>query len=344
MSELAEDLSKVKKSKASSRIKLSDCVKVRKEEEIEGKFTSVIGEYYVPSEKKTGFFKTDSSFYNHSDLRELLASRLLKKMEIPCADILLAYDDTNSEEGCLSMNILGENERFLELDIFSQMDDEKFEGVYGLERFLQRDLYSYSKQHNIPTAFLEKRRIYLLENAFISAFLGNDDVKTENCKIVYNEKTGEYRNPEYYDMGMSFEGPAIDKEKDEKHQRYFFDERTDIETLNELYHKYPHEIAGISRKIAERIDREAVKKILSDEVFEELDEETRKRIWLHIGKKISLISRRNKELYGINLKKGSFATSLEDVESTIRTAKVPLIERTKNFLQRLRLKEMGDRS
>ena len=340
MGEVSEELEKSKV----HRVKLSDCQKVREENEIEGNFTSVIGEYYVPSAKRTGFFKLNKSFGNNPDLRELLASRLLKKIGIPVADVLLAYDDVNNEYGCLSMSVLEENEKFLELDIFAAIDDYKvFEGTYGIERFIQQDLYEYSKQHNIPPEFFEERRKYLIENAFISALLGNDDVKSDNCKIIYNAETGRLRNPPYYDMGMSFEGPAMNPDRDKKNQRYFFHGQTDIEVLNELYHKYPHEVADISKRVAEKLDRDSIKKILSDEVFEGLSEETRERIWMHLGKKLSLIERKNRELYGIGKQKGSFMTSVDDVEDVARTAKLPLIERARAFLQRLRFKQIEDK-
>ena len=44
------------------RINLSDCKKVKNEEDIPGNFTSVMGEYFVPTENRTGFYKLNSSF------------------------------------------------------------------------------------------------------------------------------------------------------------------------------------------------------------------------------------------------------------------------------------------
>ena len=47
------------------RIYLSSCSKVKDEANIPGNFTSVCGEYFVPSMNKTGFYKTNSSFSNN---------------------------------------------------------------------------------------------------------------------------------------------------------------------------------------------------------------------------------------------------------------------------------------
>ena len=40
-----------------SNINLDSCKLIRDEKEIEGNFTSVVGEYAIPGMEKTGFFK-----------------------------------------------------------------------------------------------------------------------------------------------------------------------------------------------------------------------------------------------------------------------------------------------
>lgn len=52
-----------------NRICLSSCSKIKDEDEIPGNFTSVMGEYFVPSMNRTGFYKLNSSFGNNPDLR-----------------------------------------------------------------------------------------------------------------------------------------------------------------------------------------------------------------------------------------------------------------------------------
>lgn len=47
------------------------------------------------------------------DLRELLAAKLMDKIGFSHSDVILATDE-NGENGCLSVNILNENEEFVE--------------------------------------------------------------------------------------------------------------------------------------------------------------------------------------------------------------------------------------
>ena len=48
------------------KVNLSELITVRTESEIEGNFTSVRGEYYVPSINKTGFYKENAHEYIHA--------------------------------------------------------------------------------------------------------------------------------------------------------------------------------------------------------------------------------------------------------------------------------------
>ena len=190
------------------RIDLSECELVKDERDIPGCYTSVRGEYFIPAIGKTGFYKTNKSFFETVDLVEHLASSVLKKLEIPCADIVLAKNDADNDIGCFSMNVLEEDEHFIPIN-FQMITGEGRVDFRGIQRLVASDIENYKTQYpEIPADVLEERRDFLKKYIFISAFLGNYDVATSNCQLVYNEKTGEYRNPAYYDMGMSFSGKS----------------------------------------------------------------------------------------------------------------------------------------
>ena len=118
----------------------------------------------------------------------MLASLLLKKINVPAADILLIYDDNKQENGCLSMNILKDGEYFLEDHPFEDMNfPESLKNLQGLDRFIETDLYRCSSKYNVTPEFLKERKKFLIQYVFVSAFLGNDDIKTANCQMIYNK-------------------------------------------------------------------------------------------------------------------------------------------------------------
>lgn len=84
------------------RIKLSTLEPVKNPENIDSTFgsASVLGEYYIPSIGKTGFYK-ENGHAPHSkhdeDLRELFCSKIMEKIGFPHAEIVLAHDDENNK-------------------------------------------------------------------------------------------------------------------------------------------------------------------------------------------------------------------------------------------------------
>ena len=315
------------------RIPLSSCLKVKDESDIPGNFTSVTGEYLVPAEGRTGFYKLNSSFGNNPDLREMLGSVILKSIGVPAADIILVHDDKANKNGCISMNILQDGENFLDTDDYNlwfELRNNLPKEVGGLERFITLDLQYYAQKYNFPPEVLEYRRKFLIEYAFASAFLGNDDIKTANCQMIYNERNSTVRNPEYYDMGMAFEGPMISTTS--KYPRYFFNNKLDMDVLRELYEKYPSEVADISTRVSQYLNREYLQNLLNQPVFSELGPETLQNIWSHMGTKISYITRQNELLYGMSCENNSFVTSLDEVDEVSHGQDLSLLDKAKKFL------------
>jgi len=326
-----------------NRTYLSSCSKVKDEADIPGNFTSVRGEYFVPSMNRTGFYKLNSSFENNPDLRELLASMILKQINVPSADVLLVYDDIDQENGCISMSILRDGEYFLEDGLFEQVDiPENLQSLQGLERFIETDLHRCASKYNFTPELLAERKRFLIEYVFVSAFLGNDDIKTGNCQLIYNQNTGVIRNPEYYDMGMSFEGPATVSQG--RRPRYFFNTQEDIDVLQELYEKYPSEIADISKRIEQGLSKPYIETLLNNEAFEDWELETRTKILNHLGRKIAYISKQNELLYGVTHSEDSFLTSTEEIGSVTQETSISLIDKAKVFLQSLKERMLGVRN
>lgn len=317
------------------RIPLSSCKKIKNENDIPGNFTSVRGEYIVPGENRTGFYKLNCSIENNEDLRELLASILLKSINIPAADILPIYDDEKQQNGCISMSILKEGEMFLEDDVLKFFDiPEDLKKMEGIDKFIAIDLFRYSEQYNFSPEFLQERKKFLIDYVFISAFLGNDDIKTANCQVIYDSKSNTIRNPEYYDMGKSF--------FDSTYVGSFFTGQLATEVLQELYEKYPNEVEKISKRIEKLLNKEYIKNILMAPVFKDFNQENLKNIWSNLGHKITYISRQNELLYGISHDENSFITSLKQIKDTTKETDISLIDKAKIFLQALKTKMLGE--
>lgn len=318
------------------RVLLSSCSKIRNDDELAGNFSSVIGEYFIPTENKTGFYKTNTSPNSTSDLRELLASILLNKINVPASDILLAYDDENNEKGCISMNILNEGEQFLEIFPYPYEEIPQNLKECNLENFIESDLYVHKLKYNFTPELLQERKNFLVKYVFISAFLGNDDIKTDNCQAIFNEKNGTIRNPQYYDMGKSF------KEKNVNGQaRNFFQNQTDMEVLQELYEKYPEKIQDISEKIETSLDRTFIQKVLENQVFKDFAPETRKEIWQDMGEKITYISRQNELVYNKLHTENSFIISLKEINELTEKTDITLVDKAKVFLHSLKQRVLG---
>ena len=318
------------------RILLSSCTKIKDEGELSGNFTSVIGEYFIPNENKTGFYKTNAGIKSTADLRELLASILLQEIKIPVSDILLAYDDEHNEKGCISMNILNEGEQFLE--IFPYPYDEIPQNLreFNLDNFIESDLYVYKLKYNFTPELIQERRDFLVNYVFISAFLGNDDVKTDNCQAIFNKRNGSIRNPEYYDMGKAFQEKSVNGTS-----RKFFQNQTDIDVLKEIYEKYPDKIRDVSEKIEKSLDKKFIQNVLDNEVFKEFDGETRKEIWQSMGEKITYISKQNELLYDMHHANDSFIIPLDSIEELTQKTDIVLVDKAKKFLHSLRQKVLG---
>ncbi len=318
------------------RILLSSCKKIKDEEELAGNFSSVTGEYFIPKKNRTGFYKANSSSKSNADLRELLASIVLEKINMPVANIELAYNEEKDENGCFSMNILDEGEKFLEIFPYPYDEIPKDLRENSLDSFIESDLYVYKLKYNFTPDLLQERKKFLIKYVFISAFLGNEDIKTDNCQAIFNEKNGTIRNPEYYDMGLAFK-----KTSENGYSRPFFQNQTDIDVLQEIYAKYPIEIKEISEEIENSLNKNFIRTVLDNEAFNNLTKELRNEIWQNMGEKITYISKQNELLYKTSHPKDSFIVSLEDIDTLTQKSDITLVDKAKIFLHSLKQKMLG---
>ena len=237
-------------------VELSLCTKIKEAKDLPGDFRSVQGEYVIPKLTRTGFYKPNGymlgSYYD-ADIRELLSSEILGLLDEPSADIALAKN--GNENGCFSLNILKENEKFVEVSEYK-------EGVpYSqehLKMYIERDIAQVGKLPGITQEFLEKRRQYLPKMLYVYALLSNADIKQDNMQPILNEKTGEYRNSEFYDGGLSYINHG---------SNIFFMNMTAEELMLKLFQDYYPYIVDTAQKANEQLTDEKINDIFNNPVY-----------------------------------------------------------------------------
>lgn len=263
------------------RVEISKLI-LKEDTNILGRCTSVEGEYYIPELGKTGFYKSNGCMcgaMDDADLRELLAARIMEKIGFPHADIILAVNE-DGQNGCLSVNILNENEKFVE----PSNKRIQYRDINNGEDFINFDLELISSIPGINAEDLRIRKEYLLRYLLISAFISNTDIKFDNMMLIKNISTENYRNPEYYDMGIAFI---------ENNNRRFFLNCSSIELIEQLYNDYPSQIVPLGRKIEQNINRKFIKSLLDEESFNGFSLQNKKSIIRQLINRMECIKRLN---------------------------------------------------
>ena len=305
------------------RLKLSNLTLVKEENQILGNFTSVVGEYYIPQIGKTGFYKMNGCMIGakeDEDLREMLSARVMDKIGFPHADILLASDNENGN-GCLSINILNENEEFIEPD----KNLVKYRQINRIDDFIENDLEEISTISGITSEDLRLRKEYLLKYLLVSALIGNTDIKIDNMFIIKNSETGEFRNPEYYDMAAAF----IDSDC-----RNFFLKFSAEQIIEQLYELYPSQIVPFGRNIQEKLNKETIKEVLND-FFDGFSKKSGEQIMNQLFKRVELIERLNSK------EKNNFLYGTNSLHDSSKGTDISLIDKVKHILTRYREQTKG---
>lgn len=305
------------------RIDLSKCSMIRADDEIPGNLesTSLIGEYIIPGLKRTGFLKQNGCMMgasNDEDLREHLAANILENIGFPHADIILIYDSENEENACMSVNILQDNENFVDISRFKES-----QSYVTIQDLVNNDLKITSMLPNIQQQDIEERKDFIIQYLYISAILSNTDVKLENCKMIFNEKTKEYRNPEYYDSGVAF--------LTENDERTFFYGKNAEDIINELYTYYPAEILPIARIVEKILTDKKIDSILQSRVYNSFIPEIKARIKNELKSRIALSKKYSDDLikYG---KIKPYQISSEELADVEKNTDIGLRDRVYNFI------------
>lgn len=313
------------------KLNLSELMTVRTESEIEGNFTSVRGEYYVPSISKTGFYKQSGCMLDANGdehLREALASDILKMIGMPCADVIMVHDDINNENGCLSVNILNPNEQFVSSEIGHFDPYTSSKPVYNINDYIENDLDKCSRLPNMTTQILDERRKFLIRYLFSSAVISNTDIKTDNCQLIYNSKNGKYRNPEYYDAGIAFL---------EGENRKFFGTQTSKEVLQELYNNFPLEIAELAQSVEQNLTPRSIGKLINNDLYSDFSKEVCKEIKQRITDIANFVKTQNHKVkrqdIGINIKQ-KIANVIAKIKNIFSGKEVKMLtDGTENYEQ-----------
>ena len=263
------------------RLNISQLKLVREEYEIPGNFTSIRGEYYISSIGKTGFLKFNGCMVdaqNDEDIRELLAAKIMEQIGFPHADIILTIDK-EGENGCLSVNILNENEKFIDISKI-----EQYRPINNIEDFISNDLDQISLIPGITSEDLRLRKEYLIKYMLVSALISNTDIKMDNMFIIQDTSTGKYRNAEYYDMGVSFI---------ECNDRKFFGKFSSTQIIEQLYNLYPNQIAPFGKNIQEKLNEKYIESLSNEDFLNEFSIENRELIIQQLKDRINYISKLN---------------------------------------------------
>lgn len=273
----------------SKRIKLSNIVQIKSENEIEGNFTSIRGEYIIPFLNQKGFLKENGCMdgaMNDEDLREYFSARVLDQIEVPHADIFLIENDIDAvdvfnrpldKHGCISISVLEDNESFIKL----KHENLENKPRTSIQNYIKQSIDEVSNLPNITKSDLEERKKFLVQYLFASAMIGNTDVKSDNCQVIYNRKTNRYRNPKVYDMGLAFV----------KGRNYFLKEINANEIIKTLYSEY---YEYISNNVLASI-KNLTPEFLKNNIPDEFDKKVRKQIKADILERISLLKQLEKE-------------------------------------------------
>ena len=320
------------------RIKLSTLEEVNSKVNIDGNFgaSSVVGEYYIPSIGKTGFYKENGytpDSKNDEDLRELFCSKIMEKIGFPHADIILAHDDENNRNGCLSVNILNEDEHFVNpiSEYLSNPDIPQLAKIFHLfkfdsiDDFIKDDLEKNSSIQGITSEDLKDRKEYLLNYLFVSALVSNYDIKIDNRLMIKNDSTGEFRNSEYYDMAIGF--------YEDSHK--FLLKFSANEIIQMLYKQYPSQIVQFGKHIEETLNEEDIDEMLNGDNFQGFTDDTKKAIVDQLTDRLTTIRNlnsreENKFKFGIN--------RLHDVTKKVT---LPLRDKVANYMINIKNKFLG---
>lgn len=227
---------------------------------------STIGLATSPN-NRTGILKQTGTVLDveHDDLRTLLATTILKSCNIPCADVDLYVDDAGKHYW-ISYDVLEQNQEHIEL-VYSGniLDSEDKEEVFNY--YFK---HVFSSVIVLPGITLEQYNTIkksILEYYFINIIIGNYDDKSDNMKIIYDKESKQYLPPIGYDYGTSFAPDSLINNG-------IFGRLLPNEVMYFLIKNHYGDLKETIDRVNETLTSEKVIEILSDEVYEPLNQMT----------------------------------------------------------------------
>lgn len=209
---------------------------------------------------KKGIYKKNGCMLGvtNEDVREKLASQIISKLEIDCAQIDLVYDIEINKNACFSNYIINDEEEILVEPTISNVNSKKNDKV---ENFVENYLLGVAKISN-NKEFLKECRDNLYRYIYTSCIIDSYDLKGDNIPIIQNVKTNKFRVCPWFDFGVAFKEDAIQKKQ-------IFSELSSDTILDLLYSNHYDKIKSISDKVNEVFTNEEIEEIFSQDYIQE---------------------------------------------------------------------------
>lgn len=209
--------------------------------------------------KKKGIYKENGCMIGvaNEDVREKLASDILQKIGVPCAQIDLVYDETLNQNACFSNYILDEDEIIVDLKDHNSIYANKD----VVENFVANYMVSVN-EHTKDKKFLKQCEKNIYEYIYMSCMLDSYDLKTDNIPIMKNLNKNCFKVCPWFDFGVAFQEDSFQK-------KGMFLEHSSDEILNILYQNHFEKISGISEKVNEKLDEQTVEELFGQEYVAE---------------------------------------------------------------------------
>lgn len=310
--------------KNTKRFNLSEFKEVIKEKDMPIVATSIKGAYFIPSINKIGYYKENGGMIGaetDADLRELLSAEILDVIGMPHAKIIPVYDEKNKRNGCFSIDILKEDETFNG----RTYENKEFNTV---KEFIEYDVEEVSEMLDIEPEMIKSRRRYMAQYLFASALLSNTDIKMDNRKMVFSLITGEYRNSEYYDAGISFLS---------NQDRFFLNGKNSEKVLSELYKDYAVEIFPLAQQTEQALTKSKIMELMSDSIYDGFDKDVKKDIAVGLYNRVKLITRYNHNILEYGMAEPP-TIPIEDINEDTKDMDISLKDKVISFIQNIKNK------
>lgn len=208
---------------------------------------------------KKGIYKQNGCMLGitNEDVREKLASQIISKVGIECAQIDLVYDIEVKRNACFSNYIINDDEKLVEPKMNHNINDKNDKIENFVESYVAgvKDILNKEK-------FLSQCRDNVYNYIYMSCILDSYDIKSDNLPIIQNVKTNEFKVCPWFDFGVAFKEEAIQK------KRIFLELSTDS-ILNTLFANHYDKIETLSNKVSEVLTQDNVEELFNQGYVQE---------------------------------------------------------------------------